>query len=515
MNRTSNRPVVLSSLLLLGTAAWLYSTAFVFPNIPIFEGDVSPIFLHEAVRILRGEIIYKDFFEFLFPGIQYVDVALIGLFGTKAWIPNLMLVVLGTGLAATGFLVARQVLDGKLAYLPSALFLGFAFTSEPDPTHHWYSTLAVMAALAILVTGRTPTRLVIAGALCGVAMLFTQTVGPAAAFGIALFLIWGRRKGTQGLREMLKTQALLWVPFAVTVLVPVTYLIARAGFVPFFTYTILFPARYFRLWFWNTPQVYLYEAPNFKGLVQIGAIAMWLSIHVLIPAVYLVFLARWIRMRKIQAGEHWDRVMLLSLVGLCLFMTVVSSPSWLRLCSVSFPGLIVLVWLTRGFETISTLFRRALWFAGAAALAAQPLIAQTNWQGVLDTPAGWEVFTSPDVYSKFKWAQEHTQPGDFMFQASDCSLYYLLELNNPARVSFLTASGYTRHAQVQDTLQLLEEKRVRYVLWSVWLDVPFPNRPGSADAARLAPLREYLRTRYKLVRNFGEPDYEQVWERRQ
>ena len=504
---------MLSLLLLLATAAWLYSTTFVFPNLPIFEGDVTPIFLHEAVRMLRGEVIYKDFFELLFPGIQYVDVALIRLLGMKAWIPNLMLVVLGTGLAATGFLISRRVLDGKLAYLPSALFLGFAFTSEPDPTHHWYSTLAVMAALAVLVVERTPARLALAGAICGVAMLFTQTVGPAAAFGIALFLIWERRQRNPGWREMLKTQVQLWVPFAVTVLVPVIWLMVRAGFVPFYTDTILFPAKYFRLWFWNTPQVYLYEVPNFQGPLEIGAMALWLSVHVLLPAVYLVFLARWMQLRKARPTEPWDRLMLLSLVGLCLFMTVVSSPSWLRLCSVSFPGLIVLVWLTSGPGAPSKAFRRVLWIAGAAALAAQPLIAQTSWRGDLTTPTGREAFTSPDVYAKFKWLQQHTKPGDYMFQASDCSLYYLLELNNPARVAFLTASGYTRPEQVQETIQLLKEKRVRYVLWSVWLDVPFPDRPGSIDVKRLEPLREYLGTHYRLVRNFGEPDYEQVWER--
>ena len=150
---------------------------------------------------------------------------------------------------------------------------------------------------------------------------------------------------------------------------------------------------------------------------------------------------------------------------------------------------------------------------GIVPLAAQPLIAQTSWRGDLTTPTGREAFTSPDVYAKFKWLQQHTKPGDYMFQASDCSLYYLLELNNPARVAFLTASGYTRPEQVQETIQLLKEKRVRYVLWSVWLDVPFPDRPGSIDVKRLEPLREYLGTHYRLVRNFGEPDYEQVWER--
>jgi hypothetical protein len=514
MNDKPNWNPTRSTLLLLGTVGWLYLATFVLPNTPIFEGDVSPIFLHDAVRMLRGEIIYKDFFELIFPGIQYFYLGLIKLVGVRAWIANSVLIVLGTSLASTGVLVSRRVLEGKLVYLPSALFLGFAFTSEADPTHHWFSLLAVMGALAAVIAKRNPLRLALAGVLCGVAMMFTQTCGPAAAFGIALFLFWEYRQKARGWRQFLKHQTSLWLPFVVTTVVPIAYLIARAGFRPFFESTVLFPGKYFGLWFWNTPQVYLYEVPSFTGPLEIAAVALWLSIHLLLPTVYLVFLARWLRLSKTRPAEPWDRLMLLSLVGLCLFVSVSTSPSWLRLCAVSLPGMIVLVWLARKSDGASRVFRRTLWAAGAAALVAQPLIAQTNWQGFLTTPAGREVFTTPDVYDKFKWMEEHTRPGDFVFQASDCSLYYLLELNNPARVAFLTASGYTRPEQVRETIASLELRRVRYVLWSVWLDVPFPDRPGRFDAAHLEPLREYLKAHYHLVRNFGEPDYEQVWERK-
>ncbi len=513
MRDASKWPPAHATLFLLATAAWLYFTTFVFPSTPIFEGDVSPIFLHEAVRMLRGEVIYKDFFELLFPGIQYFYLEAIKLIGEQAWIANASLVLLGTSLAATVVSISRRVLDGKLVFLPSLLFLGFAFTTEPDPTHHWFSTLAVMAALALLLRERSPRRIIASGILCGIAMLFTQTAGPAAAFGIALFLVWEFRQKGQAWRHLAANQFRLWLPLFVTVAIPLAYIPARAGFRAFFNSTILFPATDFHDWFWNTPHVYLYEVPNIPGPLEIAAVALWLSIHVLIPAVYLVFLVRWLRLRKSEAAEPWDGLMLLTLVGLCLFASVVSSPSWLRLCSISFPGLIVLVWLTQKPNGEAAYFRRLLWTAAAAALVAQPLIAQTDWHGYLTTPAGREVFVNQDVFEKFKWMQEHTQPGDYMFQASDCSLYYLLKLNNPARAAFLTASGYTRASQVEETISSLEQRRVKYVLWSVWLDLPYPDRPGSFDAARLGPLRTYLRTHYHLVKNFGDPDYEQVWER--
>jgi hypothetical protein len=66
---------------------------------------------------------------------------------------------------------------------------------------------------------------------------------------------------------------------------------------------------------------------------------------------------------------------------------------------------------------------------------------------------------------------------------------------------------------VQDVIEALERSRARFVLWGIWLDTPFDNHDRQFDPRHLAPIRDYLRTHYHLVRNFGEPEYEQVWER--
>jgi len=509
MKKSPNR----SLLLLLGVVAWLYLTSFVPSNVPIFQGDSSPIFLHEAVRMLHGQTIYKDFSELILPGTQFVFWGLFKLFGVRAWTANAMFILLGTCLAWSGVSIARHVLEGRLVYLPSVLFLGFAFATERDPTHHWYSALAVMAALVAVIPERSAWRLMVAGALCGLATLFTQTRGPAAILGIALFLLWERHQKKESWRHLMKAQMSLWLPFLVTTLVAIAYLIERAGFQQLFLCTVTFPFKYFRLWYWNTPQVYLSEVPALSWPLQLPAVGMWLSMHVLIPLVYLLFLARWWRVAKSHPAEPWDRPMLLTLVGLCLFLSQATSLSWLRLCSVSLPAVIVLTWLVRSPGRVLDFFRRLLWGVGAAAMIAHPVIVQTDWHAYLDTPTGREVFLDPDVYEKFRWVGEHTRPGDYFYQASDCNLYYLLELRNPTRLAFITASGYTRAHEVQDVVASLETSQVRYVLWSVWLDVPYPGRPQQFDAARLSPIREYLHTRYHLVRNFGDPDYEQVWER--
>jgi hypothetical protein len=148
-----------------------------------------------------------------------------------------------------------------------------------------------------------------------------------------------------------------------------------------------------------------------------------------------------------------------------------------------------------------------------AVLAGQAVVAQAHWRAYLDTPAGRVAFQKPDVYEKFRWLRDRTRPGDFVFQASDCSLYYLLHLRNPVPIFFVTASGFTRPEQVRDVAAALARTRPRYVLWSIWLDTPRFGDRELFDTQLLAPIRACLHANYHLVWNFGEPDYEQVWER--
>jgi hypothetical protein len=162
---------------LLGSLNSLYFRSFIPLHIPVFQGDSSPIFLMEVMKMLQGQFIYRDFFEFTLPGVQTVYLALLKLLGVRAWIPNALYVLLGLTLAWIGIRISRHLMDGAWAYLPSALFLSFAFESEPDPTHHWFSSLAAMAAVAVLMEKRSHVRIAAAGALCGLSALFTQNRG--------------------------------------------------------------------------------------------------------------------------------------------------------------------------------------------------------------------------------------------------------------------------------------------------------------------------------------------------
>jgi len=503
----ANRPV---AFLLVGGFACLFLQAFLLPYTPIYQGDTIPIFLLEARRMLEGEVMYRDFFEFTLPGIQAVCLLLFQLFGVRAWISAAMLVVLGVSLAWLGAALSRQVLKGKLVLLPSLLFLPFAFSSELDPTHHWYSTLTVMAALALLIETRSLPRIVAAGALCGLATVFTQNRGAAAILGIAIFLLWESRAKGQGWRWLLKAQTGLCAGFVVVMAPLVVHLIWKVGLQRFLFCVVTFPIKYYPYYYWNTPQVYMAELPDYPFWLELPAVGVWISMHLLLPLIYLLFFVRYLREAKTHPAEPWDRLMLLSTVGMCLFLGIAFSPNWMRLCSVSLPALIVFTWFLRPSGRLSRAFLRFFWVAALLVLVAQPAIVQTGWKGYLDSPVGRVAFLDPARYEKFRWLSAQTRSGDFFFAADDAAAYFLLGLRNPAQVSFLTATPYTRPEQVQNVVEMLEKHRVRFVLWSAWLDVPQGITRGTDP---LGPARAYLRTHYHPIRNFTDPELQQAWER--
>ena len=419
-----------------------------------------------------GQVIYRDFFEPVLPGTQYLFLGLIELFGVRSWIPSAMFVLLGMLLAWAGAAVSRHVLPRGLSFLPSVLLLAFMYVTEPDPTHHWYSTLAVMLALTLLIERRTPPRLALAGALFGLATLFTQTIGPAAALGTAVFIFWEYRAKNLASREFVKRLLILLVPLVAVDLIVVAYLAARAGLSAFAYCIVIFPYKFFRLWYWNSPQVYLAnsEMPLFSSLLlELPAVCVWFFVHFLVPFIYLIFLVRMFRQAKSHPFEPWDRLTLLTTVGLFEFFTVAYSPSWLRLCSVAFPGIIVFVWLVKSSRRSLLTVTNLLWVISLSVLAAQAVDVQLKEQRWISSPAGPIAIRDADRYEEYQWVQEELSRAN-TFSGLGLRLYYPFRLRNPTEVPFLTASDYTRPEQVQQVITSLEQRRVRFVLWSVWLD---------------------------------------------
>lgn len=505
------RSFPLTASILIGGFVYLYLNLFYLPAIPIhfLPGDATT-FLFNARQMQRGQVIYRDFFELTLPATEVVYLVLFKIFGDRAWIPNVMLIVLGLCLVYLMIVISRKVISGKAAYLPAVLFLVVPFRSQLDPTHHWFSTLFVMAALALLIENITALRLVGAGALCGAAMCFTQTSGLPAVLGLALFLLWAATTHRISWVNFRRAQLYIWSSFSIVVVLFNAYFVIQAGLRTFLYDTIVFNLRYYSSEIVNSFGAYMIDAPAFRPWYRAPALAIWFSVYLLVPLIYILFFVRYWDEKEDRPSEPWDRLVLIAITGTMLFLGVAASPSWLRLCTVAAPGVVLFVWFVNSPGRFRSLRTTAVWVIVICVALGEWRERELGWRKQIKLPIGRVMVFDPVQYEEIKFLLDRTKPGDYFFGNNEFN--YLLDLRDPSPIPYVTSSDYTRPEQVRETIQGLESHPVKYIFWSSDLDMP-PEVAHSTN--HLAPLRAYLLSHYQLVKSIEGDDFcRTFWEKR-
>ena len=125
-------------LFYLACFAFLYLHLFILPATPIYYESDQINLLNDAKRFAEGEIIYRDYFEFIFPGSHTFFAFLIFVFGPKYWLMSVA--VIGQAMLAVylGVLISRRLFpEPVITYLPSAIYLFFGFRwFGLDGEHH-------------------------------------------------------------------------------------------------------------------------------------------------------------------------------------------------------------------------------------------------------------------------------------------------------------------------------------------------------------------------------------------
>jgi hypothetical protein len=493
---------------LLGTFAYLYLNLFVPPFTPICLGEDEGIWLMDAMRMLRGQAMYRDFFQFTAPGTQFVYFVLFVWFGPRTWVPNVLLILLGLGFVWLSAGISKRVMQGSAVFLPGLLFLTLAFRRAFAVTHHWWNELAVMGATAVIIEETTPARIAVTGLLCGLALWFNQTQGLLAVLGFAVFLLWESRRKKLHWRAALGSECLLFSAFLAATTVAYAYFLWEAGARRLLDCTVTFVLRYYPAFTaQSTWKFYLTDMPRLTHWHALPKLGAYVFVRALLPLVYIIFFICYRREARTRTSEPWDRMMLLAILGLFLFIGIVPAAAWFRFCTVSIPGFILLVWLVSRSTRFGKGLTGALWLLSLLFAAGEPWWWQSHWRAYLDTPGGRTAFVIPELYDKYQWVLLRTRASEPFFEAVDSDIYFTLGLNNPAEVPFVTATDFTRPQQVQGVIDALREHRVRYVLWSKTLDL---GNDSPAKGDHLEPLRKYLRDRYQVVKTF--PDFEQIWE---
>jgi hypothetical protein len=481
---------------ILGCAAFLYVNLFARPGTPFLLGGDQVYSWMDAQRLLYGERVYRDFFQFTPPGTDLVYLGVFELFGPRIWTPNLVVLLLGTTLGALCLQISRSIMSRAQAILATCFYVVFVIGTTLDGTHHWFSLLAVTVAVAVLMKNRRNSGIAIAGALLGLATFITQTTGPIAALGFAIWLAWEQFQARVPL-TLWRRLTLLFGSLVLTWLVLSGYYIATVGPRQLWSFQVDH-ARECLVSGWTVMTIGFPGAPSRATLLPL---LRWLFSYAALPTVYVISLWKYRRLAREGATEKVAGLGLLTVVGTALFLEVAQSPNWFRFFCSSLPGVILLIWLIGKLGPLARLASGLLWI-GVLGLAAYSTVAVRSHQPITtELPAGRVAATAVEA-EKLVWLAAHTKPGQLMLQGGWPGMYLPLGLRNPIYLDIVPGCAIpSRLAYLAESVQQLKAKRVQYIVWS-------PRVQALEDSP--AVFREFLRDRYQQVWTFSDGD--EVWE---
>jgi hypothetical protein len=507
-----------AALLALFAFAVCYLRAFILPNVPILIWGDQLGFATKGSRLLDGELPYRDVFEFLTPGTDLVYALFFKWFGISLWVPNLLMALLAAATALFMTLIAARLLRGFVVAVPALLFTGFALYGALDATHHWFSTVPVMAAILILMKDSTYPRVAAAGVLCGVTASFTQNKGAFVLIALAAFLAFQSMPTAAQKGERSRRCLLLFAMACATFLVINVPFVVAAGLHSWFDSVIVFPLRYYPsvpINNWHGTWVDYYTR---TGLLK------WVCFPFMYVAVPVAYIAAFVFLRRkpepesphressqreslqSESRQRWNHLLLLASAGFAMFLTVLPALSIKRVSSISPPALILLVWILSRMQKKGQIANAILGVLAIAIALSLPLRTQRRHWSYMALPTGRAVVDDPAVSELYHWAMEHTHSGQPYFGMPP--MYLPLKLHNPTPVEALGPSEYTRPEQVAAVIQGIEKERVPLMILRPPMYVPHSL---GYSVEYLRPFEQYLDRNYRLIKTFSTGD--EVWQR--
>jgi hypothetical protein len=411
-------------------------------------------FVQQAVRVLHGEVPYRDFGTLYSPALVYLNAfafGAVGMLGPRA----LALAVRGM-LALLLLVIARPLVRHQVWAAAPGVFLLAGLDDAPvrwEPHPGWLSTLFAVLAAWCLAHGRSTRWLVLSGVGAGAAYAFKQNTGALALVGI---VVWGALARQRRLYRVLVPTA----AFGATTLVWLApLLIAMDGHLADLGVLV-----------GVVNEAGLFSPPEPALLIAVGCVAagLWLV-----------------------RGSADPRLRWYLLAGTALLLTEFPRMDALHLAW-SAPLLLVLG--AAALSRMPAVFA-AVALAGAVALVSPTLASRLAFVAMprahidgLDAPST----TAADLDGLVADVQRRTSPGEPIFVYPTSPLVYVLtERPNPTRFDHLNPGAATP-AQIQATIADLAAAQPRLVVVSDYWRAAW-GPPGAN-----APLEAWLAGRFTV-----------------
>ena len=458
----------------------------------LFNPNGSGLWLDEAYRVRAGEVMYRDFFEFVPPGVVYLNAAVMAVFGPRITPFGYLGLALGTLLSVLVHALSARLVGPRWRLLPPALFASLIYASGELGDHKSLAVLWAFASLLALVgRPRTRARLLTAGACLGLGVLFTTDLGLGAALGLTCGLACEPASG-----RALRTFALGGL---FPVLLVASWFSLQAGFGTLFYDTIVFPLTHYR------------NANPFVAFLGFGElrVAPRTLAHLALGSGCLASALGFIVGSGILAGNaasdsrlagRQAPLRLVALTGLGLALAYLQRAIYPARLAVA--SALLLVPLASALEALSQRTGIAR-YASRAFLAC--LVFGCLWSSLgLIYRRQWQRAYRPESHRagtilplapmpELSWIERNTRPGEAVFLLPNKGgFYFLSQTRNPTSFSRLELGGLNPPDQLR---VLAHEIEVRQPRVGVWQEVAV--LPAFLSQSSLDPLYREIRRGYK------------------
>jgi hypothetical protein len=493
------------ALVVVVALGFLYLSLFSFAGAPIFRSGDACVFWTYACRMLAGQVFLRDFHQFTPPGTDLVYMTVFHLFGASVGTINWTILGLGMVLGVVCFLNAWVIMRADVAALAALLCVVLLYGDRMDLTHHWFSSLANLLAILILVRGRSMRH--IAGAACviGIALFFTQSGGLMGLLACCIgLLLESRINGTAPAFPGPRLATFLGITIGVWLLLSWRF-IAQAGPANYLHMQVLYLPRDMSL---QTGFLipHFTVSPYLHSVAQLAdRLAMYLLLVLVCPTV-AILCAR----GKVVTGEHSMAIVFLTSLGILQTLEVIFMLNWNRMAAAAMPSAILFVWLVTRWHTGRRPAVIASWCFVGAMIIVQCGVMQFHRYPRLSLPTGSARFQNNEG-EQAAWLTLHTHPGDYFLEVATTRFYVPLRLQNPSPVDMLGTSAVTLPEWVDEVLAGLKAQQVQYILWEPFAGIGTVAERHTAPGDHLDPLRTYLQLNFRRIETFGNGG--EIWAR--
>jgi hypothetical protein len=446
------------------------------------------IWIDEAYRMIQGELIYRDFFDFLGPAVTFVDYLFLRLLGPTTTSVGLMVVTVGAAIAVTVYAISAAILTRPWRLVPSAVFVGIIYAIYSPGNHKWPTMLLCSLGILAVLRARSRVRCAVSGIMIGCATWSTQDFGVGAALGMgaSLWLLRGRERGADP-----------WafaVAYAVTVLSVFVALGLAAGF----------KAAWYDLFLFLFEQ---YGGSHLLG-VYFGGIEnlpIWLS-SLGLGVVGLLYALAGIARRFWREDEPSIVVLALTSAGLLVVGGIAHPIETFYIAARAVPLTILGVYFLQMLVERRVLHPLPLisviavgiivvWHAVSVPVGAR----YANPRHLEEHRAGkiWATRQQEEV----AWLGANTVEGQPVFLFPDKGgLYFLTRTRNATSYPMMLDFGFNSELQIRHAIQQLEKECPQIGIWHWNRLVSFAV--GRPDWFTLKPLWQYIEHTYDAVEQF-------------